>query len=129
MIYRTRKPFDLLKALAGDPVVTRKGIPVNNLHLFKDKDIDQPLCGIIKDQIEITAWNVCGQFLQVIGGHDYDLFMVETTRKLWIAVIKRPIIGDYAFPATYAYSSRNSFENNISVIREPYFEFELELPE
>ena len=43
------KPFDLQKALAGDPVVTKHGEKVEQLHLFKlDGDYQFPLVCVVK---------------------------------------------------------------------------------
>lgn len=61
------KPFDLEKALAGEPVITRKGdkaFILNNLHDLKDKGFTPtyPLVGIIQNRTDIFCWTLGGRF-------------------------------------------------------------------
>ncbi|HHW7546664.1 pyruvate kinase [Mannheimia haemolytica] len=60
------KPFDLKKALVGEPVVTRKGekaFVLNNLDNLKDKGFipDYPLIGIIQNRHDIFCWTLDGR--------------------------------------------------------------------
>ena len=89
------KPFDLEKALAGDPVVTRDGRPVMQLTLFEGTDTDYCLYGVCG--IEVLNWRVEG----VVVREDYleedayiedsksDLFMAP--REVWVIVLEHTI--------------------------------------
>lgn len=60
------KPFDLEKALAGEPVVTRKGekaFILSNLNNLEDKRFnpDYPLVGIIQNRIHVCCWTLEGR--------------------------------------------------------------------
>ena len=77
------KPFDLEKALAGAPVVTRDGREVTQLHLFDLKEHGYPLHGVINGKeggqsvecfIENGKWRRSGE-------SEFDLFM-KTEKKV-----------------------------------------------
>lgn len=60
------KPFDLEKALAGEPVVTRKGekaFILSNLNNLEDKGFipDYPLVGIIQNRCDLFWWTLDGR--------------------------------------------------------------------
>ncbi|QLB44367.1 pyruvate kinase [Mannheimia pernigra] len=60
------KPFDLEKALSGEPVVTRKGEKayiLANLNNVEDRgfDSDYPLVGIIQNRIHVCCWTLEGR--------------------------------------------------------------------
>ena len=67
------KPFNLERALAGDPVVTRAGEPVTQLTVFDADEMDY-IYGVVNR--EVLSWNDSGQYY--FGQeNDYDLFMKE----------------------------------------------------
>jgi hypothetical protein len=76
------KPFNLERALAGDPVVTRGGRPVTQLTIFKDVDQD-PLVGMLDRSIR--NWKITGRYLDGYE-HPYDLFMTSTKRGGWMNI-------------------------------------------
>lgn len=60
------KPFNLREALAGQPVITRKGdkaFILNNLNDLKDKGFTPtyPLVGIIQNKTEVFCWTLEGR--------------------------------------------------------------------
>lgn len=60
------KKFDLEKALAGEPVVTRQGFKayiLNNLNEVKDKGFtpSYPLIGIIQNRVDVYCWTLDGR--------------------------------------------------------------------
>lgn len=60
------KPFNLKEALAGQPVITRKGdkaFILNNLNDLKDKGFTPtyPLVGIIQNKTEVFCWTLEGR--------------------------------------------------------------------
>lgn len=82
------KPFDLRKALAGDPVVTRDGDPVTQLVQFYGMLSSQcRLRGVVKDSIQ--AFDAEGRFSGLQHGSRYDLFMAPKKRTLYLNVWKR----------------------------------------
>lgn len=81
------KPFDLQKALGGDPVVTRDGDPVTQLVQFEGIRTSRcSLRGVIKDCIQ--AFDAEGRFSGLQHGSRYDLFMAPKKRTLYLNVWK-----------------------------------------
>ncbi|MCE5180581.1 MAG: hypothetical protein LLG15_02150 [Betaproteobacteria bacterium] len=46
------KPFNLEKALAGEPVVTRDGIPVTDFHYFEREKSVFKVCALVDGIVE-----------------------------------------------------------------------------
>ena len=85
------KPFDLQKALAGEPVVTRDGRPVKiagyNPHAVEGVRI---LGWAGKTS---RSWYCDGKYTEAENGHDADLFMAENPKvkkEGWVNVYNRP---------------------------------------
>jgi hypothetical protein len=78
------KPFDLERALAGDPVVTRDGRPVEQIIRFKTEVKGQhTLYGVIDGYV--CNWMLDG--CRVIGMESsFDLFMASVKRGGWINI-------------------------------------------
>jgi hypothetical protein len=76
------KPFNLKEALAGAPVVSRRGVEVTQLHLF---EIDHlyPLYAIIEG--EVIQCTIKGEFRQFYET-GWDLFMKEEEKAQWVNV-------------------------------------------
>lgn len=72
------KPFDLERALAGEPVVTRQGDEVIQLTLFKTNGIYK-LAGVVKG--ELLRFTPTGKYF-VNESHELDLFMKVKTHKV-----------------------------------------------
>jgi hypothetical protein len=76
------KPFDLERALAGDPVVTRDGRPVTQLTHFKDvANGHDSLCGVVDGVI--CSWQEHGLYC-LSGPSSTDLFMAPKKRTVWV---------------------------------------------
>lgn len=77
------EPFNLERALAGDPVVTRDGRPVAQFAIFKAKGRDT-LYGVLDEYVSSWTpegcWSVDGEELP------NDLFMAPAKREGWIIV-------------------------------------------
>jgi hypothetical protein len=107
------KPFDLEKALAGEPVVTRDGQAVTQLTKF-DCDSEYPLCAVI-DGVLIT-YTINGSYYTINGSykegeqHDLDLFMAEPER--W-ANVYWDEEKNYGFISSVIYSSEAEARANI----------------
>jgi hypothetical protein len=74
------KPFNLERALAGDPVVTRDGRPVKIAGYNSNVNPYYQVIGWV-DELVVT-WKKSGQIANC--GNDFDLFMAPTERKEWI---------------------------------------------
>jgi len=79
------KKFNLEKALAGEPVVTRNGKKVTDLKLFNTQKFFK-LFGVIDDDLE--SFNIEGHCL-FKEGHEHDLFMANGTKSIWVNVYKK----------------------------------------
>ena len=76
------KPFNLERALAGEPVITRDGRPVKIAGYNPDADIEYKICGWV--DCEVESWRVDGLLSASIKDAAIDLFMAPTERKEWI---------------------------------------------
>jgi len=117
------KPFDLEKALAGKPVVTRDGNKVTQLTLFKTRR-KQFLFGVVEfddysnnyDNIIVT-WDINGRYYNPYdyiksNNDNFDLFMYEktNTKKIKIAIGKYPM-NDY-YTVLHAYNDSFEYKKN-----------------
>jgi hypothetical protein len=87
------KPFDLEKAKAGQPVITREGLPVK-FFSFQMKN-EYPICGYVIEndgQECVTIWNENGKEYKN-SESDYDLFMTPVKKEGWINVYKDVLTG------------------------------------
>jgi hypothetical protein len=73
------KPFDLQKALAGDPVVTRDGRPVKIAGYNEDAHEDVVLCGWVAGNAHQWYKDGSCEYEEYL-----DLFMAPTERKEWV---------------------------------------------
>lgn len=80
-------PFDLERALAGDKVITRKGLKVLELHLFKHDDSFNPLAALTAEA-SISYHSTAGKFRMMLGDDDHDddldLFMAPIEKEYWM---------------------------------------------
>ena len=78
------KPFNLEEALAGAPVVTKKGDLVTGIVKFNLKnDSPYPVAGIHYNHV--CLWSKEGIFnVSTDTQHDMDLFMAEPQKFIWI---------------------------------------------
>jgi len=90
------KKFNLERALAGEPVVTRTGKKVTELHLFKNEDLIQPLYGIIEGDEDVLNWTTYGIY-NPTKESSWDLFMEGKKKSRWVNVYEYGdtlILGD-----------------------------------
>jgi hypothetical protein len=91
------KPFDLEKALAGEPVVTREGKKVSEFYQFKTIDSQFDLFGIINGVLH--GFDKYGRYM-AIEQSEYDLFMEEPERWAniyWDDISLKAYIGDIIY--------------------------------
>jgi len=79
------KEFNLERALAGEPVVTRTGKKVTELHLFKNEALIQPLYGIIEGDDDVLQWTTFGIYSPT-KETSWDLFMAGEKKSVWVNV-------------------------------------------
>lgn len=90
------KPFNLERALAGDPLITRKGFPVTEFNYFKtaniteDKDTD--VFGFVAYGRVCTA-NIEGRIINSRYDHPLDLFMAPIKKTYSVLVFKNKSTG------------------------------------
>lgn len=108
------KPFDLERALAGDPVVMRDGKKVIMISHFKHLKIV-----VFSDENHIYTANENGSYTHT--HHERDLFMAHKTKKLFIAIEKKEGAGGVHW-CTSLYSDneylKSEFDNPKYVIKE-----------
>jgi hypothetical protein len=85
---RKMKKFNLQKALAGEPVITRDGRPVKIAGYNPDADDTSKLAGWVNSNV--NSWHSNGKYWNDMNA-DNDLFMAPTERKQFVLVVKSGI--------------------------------------
>jgi hypothetical protein len=101
------KPFDLEKALAGEPVVTRDGKEVTDIAYFPTKDDNYKVCGILNKDCEWFTNK--GFYIQEDTEHFKNLCMKDSLIESWINIYQ---IGNYV-EAGSSYRSEQGAKDNI----------------
>jgi hypothetical protein len=77
------KPFNLQRALAGDPVVDGNGSKIDEIFYFsKTSSLYPVICSINGEPIRFT---IDGWFEHVAPGSPFDLFMAPIPVEYWVA--------------------------------------------
>lgn len=76
--------FNLERALAGEPVITRDGREVTEIHFFKTCTEDRPIVAVIKG--EICLFHDNGISFGTNNPNDNDLFMKPKVVEGWFNV-------------------------------------------
>jgi hypothetical protein len=106
------KEFNLERALAGEPVVTRNGKKVTELHLFKNEALIQPLYGTIEGDEDVLQWTTYGIY-NIKEETSWDLFMAEQKKSIWVNVFEGILSGQLC---TSDHDSLNqAIENKLSI--------------
>jgi hypothetical protein len=80
-MFKTMKPFDLVRALAGEPVVMRNGTKVEEFHYFETAPDRFKV--VVVSGGSFYFYNTSGQ----VEGTSYsDLFMAPKKRTVWVNV-------------------------------------------
>jgi len=87
------KPFNLERAIAGDPVVTRDGRPVKIAGYNAEASSEEKVAGWVDN--ELYSWNLKGGIYHT-GETRSDLFMAPRKVKLWRR-LHRPDVGFYDY--------------------------------
>lgn len=76
-------PFDLEKAINGEPLITRDGRNVDEFYYFKTSKSNQPLKAVINGTI--YEYSLDGKYVtEIICNH--DLFMKPKVLKCWVNI-------------------------------------------
>ena len=78
------KPFDLERALVGDPVVTRSGTTVTEIHYLKTVQNDAQVISVINGDVYFHKKD--GK--RWCYDEENDLFMVSTKKTGWMNIMK-----------------------------------------
>lgn len=76
------KPFDLQKAMAGEPVVTREGRPYKFGAYNPDANKGHELSGWVNGEV-VANYSDNGRFYNDVEDNR-DLFMAAKTQKVWV---------------------------------------------
>lgn len=126
------KPFNLEKALAGDPVVTRCGEPVHDLHYLEHSRMSQKLVAVVNG----TPFYANDDGTYQLGRKEsqYDLFMAPVKRTVW-GVMYRDCADDngklYLHPFLYPTeeNARSEIERPINAAKKAIKVFPIEWEE
>lgn len=80
-------PFDLDRAIAGDPLITRDGRKVIKFHYFACEDLHCPIVAHIENELRLTVYWKNGKYYSDYK-MDCDLFMAPKTKTYWANVYK-----------------------------------------
>lgn len=105
-----QKPFNLQKALAGNPVVTRDGYPVLRITHFEEAKYSRfPVIGVVNGAI--TEFTKAGYNRD--GDVEKSLYMAPITKKVSVAVYRD--MGGNLFTGQKIYSEGESTEHDPTV--------------
>jgi hypothetical protein len=79
--------FNLERALAGEPVITRDGREVTRLVKFEADREGYPLMGVLDENVR--SWTIDGRFATFSENSPKDLFMKPKENAIWVNVYKR----------------------------------------
>lgn len=108
------KKFDLQKALAGAPCVTRDGHEAKVLFDLDDSECVYPIVVVIRD--DNGKWSseeyTRGGRWDIDSVCDNDLYMAPRKKKFYLAIEKKPLkSSSNAHYATAAYTNKDGFSS------------------
>lgn len=120
-----KKPFNLERALAGEPVITRDGKKVTELTHFKTLHpaSEHPLTGVLDGRRE--TFRLDGTFGLTPRRSEYDLFMAPKIIKAWVNVYATRVPG-YSVNLSSGYSSREEADAHATNTRIACIEVDIE---
>lgn len=117
-------PFNLERALAGDPMITRSGDKVTDFKYFSKTKSEFCICFTVSEDDSICLSKIDGKFL--IDGNEsgYDLFMAPKTTTYWVNVYKSHNGVALGFAETTLEACENQIANGQEYIKTINFEIE-----
>lgn len=113
------KPFNLERALSGEPIVTRDGMKVLQIaHFPLSTHVDEKLSVLLDDASGIHSFYENGRYVGNGEWNDseYDLFMLPKTKKFWIGIsMENP-----NYNMNYTTNAYNSLEDAKSYVHAHY---------
>lgn len=104
------KPFNLERALAGAPVVTRKGAPVIEIHHFaKVENGDLSVYAIVDGYVRIFTKR--GAYCLGVE-HAFDLFMAPVKRVGWVNIYLDGHADGWSHCGQVVYTSEEEAKDN-----------------
>lgn len=97
------KKFNLERALAGDAVVTRKGLKVVHIAHFPEME-GRNVIWVCAGDDSVNYININGRLHTNENDSSYDLFMESVKKKLFIKVAKKAF-GEGRYNTTCAYEN------------------------
>jgi len=104
------KEFNLQAALAGEPVVTRDGRKITDLHYFKDVKTKFSLVVHIENNSSVDHYTIKGTWTEDFENQELDLFMFEPEK--WINIY-HSAVRDEAWCSRFYESEKEARENII----------------
>jgi hypothetical protein len=77
-------PFNLERALAGDPVVYRDGTPVIEVTRFKSGNVLKPVISLANRGVTVSHYETGTVYVAVASGHDLFMAAKTKTKKVWV---------------------------------------------
>jgi hypothetical protein len=109
------KEFNLERALAGEPVITRNGKKVTQLHLFKNDELIQPLYGMVEGDDDVFNWSTYGKY-NFSKQTSFDLFMAPEKRSCWVNVYQNSKLESIQIFAGDSYPNKETAIEHIDNI-------------
>ena len=78
------KPFNLEKALSGEPIVTRDGRKITDFYYFKNIKTKFPIIVQIENSTSVDHYTIKGTWAEDFNTTNPDLFMADTEK--WVNV-------------------------------------------
>lgn len=115
------KPFDLEKAKAGAPLVTRAG---EEAHFVAHvPEADKYYRVVVRVGGIVSAFSETGKYAG--GEHHYDLFMAPVKRKVWLA-IQGPTEPKYPGSLGWVYTDEAAARDAAPDVGRRFIEVEIE---
>ena len=92
------KPFDLQKALAGEPVMTRENDKVVQLHYFPNLGSDFKVIAHIEHRFTFDTFKINGMYSE--SSSKFDLVMADQERWAniyWDEISSKAYVGDIIY--------------------------------
>ena len=105
------KPFDLEKALAGEPVVTRNGFKVIEINCF-EQNTDYPV-RVLFENGGTNTYTKNGKVYTGNNDNGFDLFMAPKTKTMWYCVYETV---DGTITTSGLYDSEKEFMHDVFMI-------------
>lgn len=121
------KSFDLEKALAGDPVITRSGRKV--IEIIKlEKRKTNPVIAVLEDDLsenDLDRVSVTCIKGKSCGGEEYDLFMTPKIKKYYMNIYPNNVYLEGRLKGANIYESKDDCIKDAGLNRITTIEFEL----